>query len=90
MEPINPADYKRPVTHTSYRHGDKKTKKGGWSRIMHHHITDNYLDITNKDLEKKDLFLQANDYYVRRKYSSKLSALWGGGSFYFYFCLFYL
>ncbi len=32
--------YKRKVTHTQYRHGDIKVKKGGWSRILQMRISE--------------------------------------------------
>ena len=85
MDTIDESEYKREVTHTQYRHGDKKTKKGGWSRILHHHITDKFLDITKEDLEKKTVFLKANDHFVEVVTTPKILPYWGGVLFSYVF-----
>ncbi len=80
-EEITPTLYKRKITHTEYRHGDKKTKKGGWSRMLHHHITDNKVSLSQEWLDSKGNFLQANDKFLEKVESSYLTPIWGGGFF---------
>ena len=41
VETTEPFDYKRAITHYEYPHKDKKTKKGGFSRMLSMQITHN-------------------------------------------------
>ncbi len=55
-------DYKRKVTHTEYKHGDKKVKKGGLKGRLHTVITHNK-KVVNKNRISPENFPYANDKF---------------------------
>ncbi len=75
-------DYKRKVTHTQYRHGNKKVKKGGLKGRLFAIISNNKF-VLDKELQSKDYFWYANDKFWSKplfKYRH-IDLLWGGGLF---------
>ncbi len=80
-EEITPTLYKRKITHTEYRHRDKKTKKGGWSRMLHHHISDNKVKLSYKAIDPKAAFRKANDKYMKISTDANVTPIWLGGTF---------
>ncbi len=73
--------YKRKVTHTQYRHGDKKVKKGGLSRMLHLEITENKIELWKEAIAPKAAFRAVNDKYMEIGSNSNVLPIWGGGSF---------
>ncbi len=69
-------NYKREITHTQYRHGDKKVKRGRLGGILFNVITDNKF-VLNKNLKEKNYYWHANDKFW--------SMPEGGGFFLFLF-----
>ncbi|WP_378175748.1 hypothetical protein [Aquimarina sp. SS2-1] len=85
----NKHPFKREVTHTEYKHEDKKVKKGGWSRIIQNHITENHLSMKEEWVYKKGIFTELNDLYGIRKLDPKTLPIMVGGFFLILLC-FYL
>ncbi len=52
-------NYKREITHTQYRHGNKKVKRGGLRGRLFNVISDNKF-ILNKELKATDHYWHAN------------------------------
>ena len=73
--------FKREVTHTEYKHEDKKVKKGGWSRIIPNHITENHLSMKEEWVYEKGIFTELNDRYGIRKIDPKTLPIMVGGFF---------
>ncbi len=80
-EEIDPTLYKRKITHTEYRHGDNKTKKGGWSRMLHHHISNNRIKLSSKAISPKATFQSANNRYMKISADANVTPIWLGGAF---------
>ncbi|WP_417786017.1 hypothetical protein [Tenacibaculum sp.] len=76
--------YQRKITHTQYRHGDKKVKNGGLKGRLHPIITDKknvFLRIS--DVGEKEAYYFANDKFISSAVLSKITPTWGGGFFLF-------
>ncbi|RLJ98625.1 hypothetical protein [Tenacibaculum discolor] len=73
--------YQRKITHTQYKHGDRKVKKGGLKGRLHTVITDNAIKLTNKRLESKKTFLYASDKFVEVVEPQKVTPIVMGGFF---------
>ncbi len=73
--------YKRDVTHTEYKHKDKKVKKGGWSRMLHQHITDEKISISKETVAEQNVFYTINDKYMTIVPASHVLPFMGGGFF---------
>ncbi len=73
--------YKRDVTHTEYKHKDKKVKKGGWSRMLHQHITENKHSMKKEWIYEKGIFMEINERYGLRRLDSKVLPIGAGGFF---------
>lgn len=73
-----PFNYKREITHTEYRHGSKKVKKGGLKGRLHTVITD---DKHRWDTETLSDELPCNDKFLVAPTSPKVVPVWGGGAF---------
>ncbi len=78
---INEIDFKRTITHTSYKHGDKKVKKGGPSRMLEQHITDNKQNLNNRDVSENEAFYPANENFLKFNVPYNETVYWGGGFF---------
>ncbi|MBL3659077.1 hypothetical protein, partial [Fulvivirga sediminis] len=63
MEQIIESDYKREITHSDYSDAHKKIKRGGWSRALNLHITENEMALYNEDVGAKKAFINANDKF---------------------------
>ena len=91
MVTTNTFDYKRTITHTSYKHGDKKVKKGGFSRVLPHKITHDKHKIS-KDLDPNEKYSLPNDVYFELDPEAHLVPIMVGGTllvlFLFSFILF--
>ncbi len=74
--------YKRKVTHTQYRHGDKKVKKGGWSRMLQMRISENTYQLSQEAVLCKGNVSEANDKFMRGVVAQNVLPFIGGG----YFC----
>lgn len=75
------ADYKRPITHTQYRHGDKKTKKGGLSQMLEKRITHNTRKMDSFELEGKNGLKFINDVFYVGPYAANVLPVFLGGAF---------
>ncbi len=71
--------YKRKVTHTQYRHGDKNVKKGGWSRMLQMRISDNSSVLTKQDVLSRDNISYANDKFMIGVVAQNILPFMGGG-----------
>ena len=71
--------YKRSITHTAYKHGDKKVKKGKWSRMLHLQITENQIELYKEAVTRKGTFYHADDKYMEIGTQAKVTPIWGGG-----------
>ncbi|REH46501.1 hypothetical protein C7448_10761 [Tenacibaculum gallaicum] len=76
-------DYKRKVTHTEYKHGDKKVKKGGFSRMLSMQITHNK-EVVSKNHVNSENFPYANDKFLQTPTAPKILPIWGGEFFYYF------
>ncbi len=78
-------NYKREITHTQYRHGDKKVKRGRLGGILFNVITDNKF-VLNKNLKEKNYYWHANDkFWSMPEYKNRhVDLLWGGGIFFIF------
>ena len=84
----NKHPYKRKVTHTEYKHGDKETKKGGWSRMLQHHITDNKHKLSVNAIAPKAAIQKADDRFMQINADTDVLPIWVGGTFLFLFLSF--
>ncbi len=78
-------NYKRPITHTQYKHGDKETKKGGFSRMLTMRITDDMHVMKKSDVGTKGGFPFATDVFLKCPVVPKIMPLWLGSLFLFLF-----
>ncbi len=74
-------NYKREITHTHYKNGDKKTEKGGFSRMLQMRITHNKYILKKHQVGNEDDFVFANDVFLTYPVVSNIAPLWLGGTF---------
>lgn len=75
-------NYKRTVTHTSYKHGNKKVKKGGISRMIPLRITHKEKAILRKEIaDDDDIIISVSDKYMELPTASNVVIYMGGGAF---------
>ncbi len=71
-------NYKRKITHTQYRHGNKKVKRGGLRGRLFNVITDNKEQWNKKSL---DSTLPCNDKFLTIPVFPDIVPKWGAGLF---------
>ncbi len=81
-------NYTRKVTHTQYKHGDKETKKGGFSRMLPMRITDDKQIVRKSDVGTKGGYPFATDVFLKCPINPKIMPLWLGSLFLFLFLFF--
>ncbi len=84
-----PFNYKRTITHTQYRHGDKEVKKGGLKGRLHTIISKDRF-VLNEELKEKDYCIHADaNFWAKPVHGSVyIDLLWGGGLFSLFFLSF--
>ena len=80
-----PFNYKRAITHTQYKHGDKKIKKTSLSRILPKRITDNKHVVKKHHVDNPEEFPFANERFLTLPVNPHVATFMVGGLFFFYF-----
>ncbi|MBL3659078.1 hypothetical protein [Fulvivirga sediminis] len=88
MEQIIESDYKREITHYDYNDAHKNIKRGGWSRVLNLHITENKMTLYHEDVGSNEAFFNANDKFVKKPSYSYMTPQWGGSVFFLFFISF--